>query len=53
MTFKKMNAEHECNYISPAIETLDFECEQAVLAGSDNYYGRPGEDPTVNDFGDF
>ena len=51
MTFKTTDAG---NYISPAIKTLDMQCEQAILtsSGGDNF-GLPGEDPIVNDFGNF
>ena len=52
MTFKKMDAGQKSNYVSPAIETLDLQCEQAIMASSGGY-GLPGEDPFVNDFGDF
>lgn len=52
MTFKKMDAGQKNNYVSPAIETLDLQCEQAIMASSGGF-GLPGEDPDVNDFGDF
>ena len=54
MTFKKMDAVKKSNYVAPAIETLDLQCEQAMMATSGgDLFGLPGEDPFVNDFGDF
>lgn len=53
MTFKKTDAGQK-NYVSPAIEALDLQCEQAIMATSGgDLYGLPGEDPFVNDFGEF
>lgn len=51
MTFKNTDAGQK-NYVSPAIEALDLQCEQAIMASSGGY-GLPGEDPFVNDFGEF
>lgn len=39
-------------YIAPEIETIDVQCEQAIMTAS-GVYGTPGEDPIVNDFGEF
>ena len=52
MAFKMMNAGQKDNYIAPAIEKIDFQSEQAVLASS-GVFGLPGEEPGVNDFGEF
>jgi hypothetical protein len=41
-------------YIAPEIEMIHVQCEQAIMTGSLNLpYGTPGEDPIVNDFGEF
>lgn len=52
MTLKKIDAGQKANYVSPAIETLDLQCEQAIMASSGGF-GLPGEDPFINDFGEF
>lgn len=41
-------------YVAPEIFAIEIDCEQAIMAASsDNLYGTPGEDPFVNDFGNF
>lgn len=41
-------------YIALEIEMIHVQCEQAIMTGSLNLpYGTPGEDPIVNDFGEF
>ena len=52
MTIRTMNAGQSKDYVSPAIETLTLQCEQAIMTGSGDY-GLPGEEPFVNDFGNF
>ena len=37
-------------YVAPGIETIDVQAEQAIMTGS---FGTPGEDPVINDFGEF
>lgn len=39
-------------YIAPEIEMIHVQCEQAIMTAS-GVYGTPGEDPIVNDFGEF
>lgn len=41
-------------YVAPEIETIDIMTEQAIMASSNgDQYGLPGEDPIINDFGNF
>lgn len=52
MTIRTMDAGQNKDYVAPAIETLDLQCEQSIMTSSGDY-GLPGEDPFVNDFGNF
>lgn len=39
-------------YVAPGIQTINVQCEQAIMTAS-GVYGTPGEDPVINDFGEF
>lgn len=40
-------------YIEPSIEIIYMATERGFLVSADQDWGLPGENPTMNDYGDF
>lgn len=40
-------------YIEPSIEIIYMAAERGFLVSADQDWGLPGENPTMNDYGDF
>lgn len=40
-------------YVEPYIEIIYIAVEEGFSASLDENWGLPGEDPTLNDYGDF